>query len=162
MHGRYSVCITRFPGPNRAMKHLLFSAFTAITCVSALAAEPADDNKAVQGTWKPTVGQLGGEAMPPEALKGVTLKIMGSAYEVVVEGEGPDKGTFTLDAAASPKTLTIKSEEGPNKGKTILAIYEIIGDTMRACYDISGDKRPTEFKSPANSTVFLVTYQRQK
>ena len=36
-----------------------------------------------------------------------------------------DRGTCTLDTSASPKRMTIRGTEGPNRGKTILAIYEM-------------------------------------
>jgi hypothetical protein len=43
-----------------------------------------------------------------------------------------------------------------------LAIYEIRGDTMKICYDLGGKSRPKEFKSPADSQMFLVTYKKDK
>src|SRR4051794_40819519 len=36
--------------------------------------------------------------------------------------------------------MDITGTSGPNKGKTILAIYEQKGDTLRICYDLSGKK----------------------
>jgi uncharacterized protein (TIGR03067 family) len=82
-------------------------------------------------------------------------------YVALVSGN-PDKGTYTLDEAARPKGMTITGTEGPNKGKTFPAIYELQGDTLRLCYDLSGTKRPTEFKSSAGTELFLVTYTRAK
>ena len=52
--------------------------------------------------------------------------------------------------------------KGPNKGKTFPAIYELAGDTLRVCYDLSGKKRPTEFKTKADTKLYLVTYKRKK
>ena len=58
--------------------------------------------------------------------------------------------------------MTIKSEEGPNKGKTFLAIYEMKDEvSMRVCYDPSGKEFPTEFKPPTGSKRYLVGYRRQ-
>ncbi len=65
-----------------------------------------------------------------------------------------------LDSSARPKALDITGTEGPNKGKTILAIYELDGDTFRVCYDLSGKSRPTEFKTKAETQLFLVSYKR--
>ena len=73
-----------------------------------------------------------------------------------------DQGTIKLNASAKPKALDITGTEGPNKGKTIPAIYERKGDTLRVCYDLSGRKRPTEFKTEAGTQLFLVEYKRQK
>ena len=58
--------------------------------------------------------------------------------------------------------MTITGTEGPNQGKTFPAIYELKGDTLRICYDLSGAKRPTEFKSIAGTRLYLVTYNRKK
>jgi uncharacterized protein (TIGR03067 family) len=52
--------------------------------------------------------------------------------------------------------------EGPNQGKTFPAIYELNGDTLRICYDLSGAKRPAEFKTIAGTKLYLVTYSRSK
>ena len=74
----------------------------------------------------------------------------------------PDKGTYTLDTTTKPKSITITGTEGPNNGKTYPAIYELKGDTLRICYDLSGAKRPTEFKSIAGTRLYLVDYNRKR
>ena len=103
-----------------------------------------------EGVWKPIAAVLGGQRLPEEAVKAITLKITGDQYEVTVEGENEsDKGTCILDTTTTPKRMTIKSTEGPNRGKTFLAIYEMKDDvSMRVCYDLSGKEFPTEFKAP--------------
>ena len=58
--------------------------------------------------------------------------------------------------------MTIKSEEGPNKGKTFLAIYEMKDEvSMRVCYDLSGKEFPTEFKATPGTKLYLAGYRRQ-
>ena len=88
------------------------------------------------------------------------LTLKGDEYEVVAES--PDKGTVTYNSSADPKEMDIKGVEGPNKGKTFLAIYELDGDKLKICYDLSGKSRPKEFKTQAKTKLFLVTYERQK
>ena len=44
----------------------------------------------------------------------------------------------------------------------MLGIYEFAGDTLKACFDPQGKKRPTEFKSPAGSEIFLNVHKRVK
>jgi uncharacterized protein (TIGR03067 family) len=58
--------------------------------------------------------------------------------------------------------MTIVGTKGPNTGKTFPCIYEIKGDTFRICYDLSGAKRPTEFKTVTGTKLYLVTYNRKK
>jgi uncharacterized protein (TIGR03067 family) len=120
-----------------------------------------DDAKAVQGTWIPVKAELAGSPMPDAVLKTIILKIDQDKYEASVAGK-LDRGTCTQDASAKPKRLTIRGTDGPNAGKTILAIYELSGDTFRVCYDLSGMKTPEDFKTAEGTKLYLVTYTRKK
>ena len=143
------------------MKHILYIYLTVAASLTAFAADPPDDAKAVQGSWTPTKAELGGQPMTEAVLKSISLKLDHGKYEVSVGGNS-DKGTYTLDSASKPKSMTITGTEGPNNGKTFPAIYELKGDALRICYDLSGAKRPTEFKSMAGTKLYLVTYNRKK
>jgi uncharacterized protein (TIGR03067 family) len=137
----------------------------AITAAAAVGAEKnaASDDKAMNGIWSPTSGVLGGVTLPPPALKKITLRIDGDKYEVTVEGEPePDQGTSTVNTNVTPKTMTVISTNGPNRGKTYPAIYELKDDTLRVCYDLSGKKHPTEFTSVKGTQLYLVTYKRKE
>jgi uncharacterized protein (TIGR03067 family) len=58
--------------------------------------------------------------------------------------------------------MTIKSTEGPNKGQTFLAIYEMKdAGSLRVCYDLSGTDFPKEFKAPKGTRLYLVGYRRR-
>jgi uncharacterized protein (TIGR03067 family) len=120
-----------------------------------------DDAKAIQGNWKPANAEFAGQPMTDAVLMTISLKLDNGKYEVFV-GEKPDRGTYTLDSATKPKSMTITGTDGPNSGKTFPAIYELNGDTLRICYDLSSAKRPTEFKSIAGTRLYLVTYIRKK
>jgi uncharacterized protein (TIGR03067 family) len=127
-----------------------------------LAASSADtkDVDAIQGTWLPSSAELAGQKFSDEVRKTIKLAIKGDKYTATV-GTQVDQGTVKLNPSADPKSLGITGTDGPNKGKTILAIYELDGDTLRVCYDLSGKSRPTEFKTKAETQLFLVTYQRE-
>ena len=120
-----------------------------------------DDAKAIQGTWLPVSAILGGQAMPEGVVKSISLELAAGKYHVLV-GTAPDDGTYTLDAKAEPKSITVTGTVGPNAGKTYPSIYELKGDTLRICYDLSGAQRPTTFASPAGTKLYLVTYARKK
>ena len=143
------------------VKYLLCLYFVVGASLNVFAAGPSDDAETVQGTWLPVRAELAGQPMPDIVLKSISLKLAEGKYEVFVGGEA-DRGTYTLDFAAKPKGMTIIGTAGPNNGKTFPAIYELNGDTLRVCYDLSGAKRPGEFKSIAGTQLYLVTYNRKK
>jgi uncharacterized protein (TIGR03067 family) len=119
------------------------------------------DDDAIQGTWLATAAELGGNKFPHEVRKSIRLEVKDGKYTVTV-GKEPDRGTVKLSPSAKPKAMDITGTEGPNKGKTILTIYELDGDTLKVCYDLSGKARPTEFKTAIGTQLFLVTYKREK
>ena len=120
------------------------------------------DGDSLQGTWLPLTAELSGTPFPDEVRKSIQLVIDGDGGYTVTVGDTVDRGTTRLNPAAQPKELDITGTEGPNKGRTIRAIYERDGDTLRVCYDLSGTSRPTEFQSKEGTQLFLVTYERQK
>ena len=81
----------------------------------------------------------------------------------MVAGGNTDRGTCKVDATTSPKTVDITTgADGPSKGRVILAIYELNGNTLKVCYDLEGKDRPKEFKSEKGSKTFLVEYKLEK
>ena len=139
-----------------------FAVFTLMLSFS-LAARSGDvkDGDTIQGTWLPSMAELGGKMFPDEVRKTIKLVVKDGKYTVTA-GKKVDQGTVKLNPAAKPKELDITGTDGPNKGKTILAIYERNGDTLRVCYDLSRKGRPTEFKTREGTQLFLVTYKRDK
>ncbi len=142
--------------------------WSVIVCVCAAtlargggAAEGKEDSKKIQGTWKPVTAELGGKPYPEAVLKTMTLTLTEGRYVVTV-GQGRDEGTVKLDPAMEPRAMDIVGTKGPNQGKTIPAIYKLTDNTLRICYDLSGEARPTEFKSKPGTQLFLVEYRRQK
>jgi uncharacterized protein (TIGR03067 family) len=140
----------------RSLCVTLFLALS-LPCVSR-----GDDAKSMDGTWLPSAAELAGEKFPDEVRKIIKLVIDDGKYTVTV-GKNPDRGTVKLDPSKKPKEMDITGTEGPNKGKTFLAIYEMTDDeTLRVCYDLSGKARPSEFKTEKDTKLYLVTYKREK
>ena len=94
------------------MKHLLSISLVLIASIAVFAVAVAadDDAKAVQGTWLPAKAELGGQPMAEAVLKTIRLVLDDGKYTAYV-GEEPDKGTYTVDAGATPKGMTITSTE---------------------------------------------------
>ncbi|HZV33357.1 MAG TPA: TIGR03067 domain-containing protein [Verrucomicrobiae bacterium] len=140
--------------------HALFVVVTSVMLMTASAADKAEDAMHIQGTWTIAEAQIGGASFPTQVAKSITLKMDGGKYEV--KAENLDKGTYTLDPNAKPKNLDIYGAEGPNAGKHFPCIYELHGNVLKICYQLGDGPRPTEFKSPAGTKIFLVTYHRRK
>ena len=116
-----------------------------------------DDKKMIAGTWVIVESELGGQKLPDEGFKGTKLILTADTYQYQ-----NDRGTYKLYPAEEIKAMDIAGQEGPNKGKTILAIYELAGDKLKICYDLAGKTRPKKFKTEAGTQQLLVIYQRAK
>ena len=104
----------------------------------------ADEWNKLTGTWKVDAATFNGNDATA-TFKTAVLTIEEGKYKLAFAGT--DAGTLKIDPAKKPKAMTIMGTEGPNKGKTIPAIYEIDGDTLKICYALGGAKEaPTEFK----------------
>jgi uncharacterized protein (TIGR03067 family) len=143
----------------RSLSIALVFVLLLIPCSRSVLAKDADES--IQGTWLASAAELGGQKYPDEIVKTIQLVVKGDTYLVTV-GAGPDRGTLKVDVSAKPKAMDITGTEGPNKGKTIPAIYETNGNTLRICYDLSGKNRPLGFKTETGTQLFLVTYQLEK
>lgn len=124
-----------------------------------LAEDAATDPLA--GEWLPIAMELGADKLPDAVLKATKLSLKGGFYEVTVGRSTPDRGKIITNQRAVPKTMDIIGAEGPNKGKTILAIYEIKDDQLTICYALTGEKRPDKFATGGEKNIFLAIYKRK-
>jgi uncharacterized protein (TIGR03067 family) len=139
--------------------------FAALVRSGALADDKADlekELKKFQGTWTIESSVTGGMEIPPDDLKGFIVIYDGDKHTVKHGDQVIQVGTQKLDPSKSPKTIDVRMTEGPNKGAVMLGIYEIDGDTLKACFDPGGKKRPTEFKSAPGSENFVNVHKRVK
>jgi uncharacterized protein (TIGR03067 family) len=128
---------------------------------SAVAQEEAakKDLESLQGVWQ-FVSMEGGDPLPPEKLKELKLTIKGNkASHPASEGK-TEEATIKLDPSKKPKAIDFTPQTGPDKGKTLLGIYAIDGDTLKICGAKVGGDRPTEFKE--SKDVSLIVLKREK
>lgn len=116
-----------------------------------------DDKNKIEGTWIIVAAELGGRSMPIASFNGAKLVLNSGRYVF-----HDDFGTYKLIPVETPQAMDISGTEGPNKGKTFLAIYKLAGDSMTICYDLEGKVRPKEFKAEPGTRQFLVSYKREK
>jgi uncharacterized protein (TIGR03067 family) len=124
--------------------------------------QAVEDQKMIEGTWTLLTAELAGQKLPDAGVKDTKLILADGRY-TYRNAIGDDIGVYKLSAPESPeapKAMDITGTEGPNKGKTFLAIYELTGDTLKICYDLTGKARPEQFATKAGTKHFLATYKR--
>jgi uncharacterized protein (TIGR03067 family) len=138
--------------------------FLLTLCVSAVSAQDDAAKKEIdrfRGTWKFVSLEIEGVKVEPEQFKGASLMIDGEKF-TMSDGVAKYKGSFKFDLSKTPKQLDVLFEEGPEKGKTALGIYELEGDTYKVCLGLTGKDRPKEFVSKPGSGHVLEVLQREK
>jgi uncharacterized protein (TIGR03067 family) len=136
---------------------LVLGALMIVSTLSAADDVPKGLEKA-QGAWSLTSLTVEGKEIK-DAKGKLTLK--GDKY-TFMSGPITNSGVYKADASKTPTTLDIVCTEGPDKGKTLPAIFEVTGDTMKVCLNIKGKDRPTEFASKADSGLVLETWTKAK
>jgi uncharacterized protein (TIGR03067 family) len=119
------------------------------------------DLKALVGKYKIEKAELGGKDTLA-LFKELRFEIPESGKYKLELGGQKDEGTFSVDPSKKPAEMDIKGVEGPNKGKTIKAIYKLDGDTVSICYGLGGGDRPTKFETKDGTMQFLAVYKREK
>jgi len=113
----------------------------------------------LKGNWAATSYVKDGKPAPEQDLKMIKLSIAGDRV-TFTKGKDVRKSTYKLDPTQKPKALDIVMIEGPDKGKTLLGIYEVTGDDLRICLAILDKPRPKEFA--AKPETILETWKREK
>jgi uncharacterized protein (TIGR03067 family) len=110
------------------------------------------------GTWKFESVEVEGQAMPAE---NASLVLKDNKFTVTL---GPQQfsGTYKVDVDKNPKQIDVTYEDGPQKGKAHLGIYELKGDTYKVCIGMPGKSRPTEFVTKPGSGHVLEVLKREK
>lgn len=146
------------------------SVFVPLICVSfilvGLSSAASDDKsevekelKKLEGKWTFASIEFQGKEEPPHQLERTSATIEGDKYFLKIGDSVFEVAIKNIDPSKSPKTFDAKAEVFPDL--VYLCIYEISEDTLKVCYT-HGNKRPTEFKTAANSSAVLFVHKRVK
>ncbi len=145
-------------------------AVSSLICATNFAAETSVDQlidtdyQRLSGTWILTSGVVDGQPVPDEIRKKTKLITTRDKFTLSTGAQTgtSEEGTFTIDPARTPKTVDSVQGSGPDKGKTLLGIYEIIDENhKRACWAPAGKPRPTDFASTPGSGYILQVWERE-
>jgi uncharacterized protein (TIGR03067 family) len=106
-----------------------------------------------------------GRPIPPQALTLLDMKMVFGAQKVFVQTPRAETipGAYKIDPKKYVKELDLTPAEGPQKGKTIKAIYRLDKDRLQICQNEDPDnERPREFVTKPGSGLTLITLERQK
>lgn len=99
----------------------------------------------LQGEWSMVSGSVDGQAMPDSLRRESKRVCKGDEVTVTVAGQIFMKAKFTIDPSKKPKTIDYQVLDGPAKGKTLLGIYELEGDTFKSCFGAPEAERPKDY-----------------
>lgn len=139
-----------------------------LVCVAALASASGtmagppggSDKDKLQGTWRfLTIAENGHSTGVAEDEKSAVLVVRGDSWMHRGEGGNRVEATFRLNPDTAPKSVDFRY--GPT-GDAFQGIYELRGDDLRLCWDVTGRRRPTEFAAKKNDSQVLWTLKRGK
>jgi uncharacterized protein (TIGR03067 family) len=113
----------------------------------------------LHGIWEMVRAESDGQPSSDLLALRVRLHLTADTYHVHFAGELADQGTYTRAADGPHSALIFLGAEGPNAGRTIPCIYQLVGDRLRVCYGLDG-KVPEKFAADPGSPNYLATYRR--
>ena len=115
---------------------------------------------ALHGIWEMIRAESDGEPSADLLALRVELHLAADTYHVHFAGELADQGTYTRTSDSPHPPLILLGAHGPNAGRTIPCIYQLVGDRLRVCYGLDGTT-PTAFATAAGSPHYLAIYRRK-
>ncbi len=149
----------------RTIKIIFLSALVATVLSPAWAAESEavrKDMAALQGEWSMVSGAADGQSVPSQMVKQMKRVCKGDEATTTMAGAVFIKAKITIDPSQKPKAIDYQMTDGLTEGKTQLGIYELDGDTFKACFAKPGAERPTDFTSKAGDGRTLSVWKRDK
>jgi uncharacterized protein (TIGR03067 family) len=115
----------------------------------------------LEGAWVPVAANVAGQELMVQELRVKYLVLDGGGYSIIDRtNHVVDSGDYLVDHAAFPQTMDIVGREGPNAGRTMLAIYELRADRLTVCYDLDGKERPSDMRAREDQLLLTISYER--
>ncbi|HZT81649.1 MAG TPA: TIGR03067 domain-containing protein [Gemmataceae bacterium] len=141
---------------------LSIAAGLLLAAAAAADEEGKGDKDSLEGTWSLVSVEINKQPLAMEKLKEARLVVKGKDYSFKL-GDMRLELTHKMYPDRKPKAMDMTVTEGPDKGKTLHAIYKLEGDTLTICRHTLLDKpRPTEFATKPDSGLMLIVWKRIK
>ncbi len=151
------------------MKSLAVLASLVLLAGTATADDPpkkaptaAEELQRFQGTWQIEAWEESGKALTAADLKKRGVFFGGNIFLFSRDRKVHQGGTAQLDPGKSPTTINLSVREGDGKDDVMLGIYSLEGDTLKLCFDPTGQARPKNFKPGAKDGFTLITLKKPK
>jgi uncharacterized protein (TIGR03067 family) len=118
-------------------------------------------HRQIEGAWMPVAANVAGKELIIQELRVKYLVLDSGGYSIVDRSNHiVDSGEYLVDDGVSPQTMDIVGREGPNAGRTMLAIYQLEADRLTVCYDLDGKERPSDMQPREDQLILSITYAR--
>ena len=119
----------------------------------------------LEGTWAPVSASVSGKELLVAELRVKYLVLDGHDYNIVDRSnQVVDRGEYLVNDRARPWTIDIVGRDGPNAGRSMLAIFELTDDRLTVCYNLEGGARPGSMQAagdnPSEQMLLSITYER--
>jgi uncharacterized protein (TIGR03067 family) len=134
--------------------------FLLSACSTGVPSTRIEQNRRLSGTWSCVSATVDGKPLPEDTVKLLRLTLAGNKYQTRKGDDVLFDSSYTVDPSTNPKRINILGTEGALAGKEALGSYLLKGDTLRICYILTGETRPTAFESPIGSGAYLLLWKR--
>ena len=115
----------------------------------------------LEGAWVPIAASLSGNELLVAELRVKYLVLDGHDYNIIDRSNRiVDRGEYLANDSAKPWTLDIVGRDGPNAGRSLLAIFELQDDRLTVCYNLEGQNRPANMQAQDDQLLLSITYER--
>jgi len=127
-------------------------------CRAASSADSADDLKKWQGTWKMVSCTYDGEPQTAD----MEWIVDGDHYTIRLDGQSNVDPYMTKLDAGRKHIDVFHHETSPGTyGGSLKGIYEISGDSLTVCYDLTGQRYPESLDAKRGSRQVLYQFRRE-
>jgi uncharacterized protein (TIGR03067 family) len=122
-------------------------------------ARHVDQLRALEGVWEFHSLEVDGRVMPPATLRSSRILIDGDCFRSE-RGGTIYEGTFNIDVEEQPHAIDFEFVSGPEAGNQNHGIFELNGDRLTICLEMTGKNRPPAFRTLPGSRSALETLHR--